>query len=701
MRLPEDFVIYDIKYTGARNRENLPHGEGVMEYFVACSGCRNHFKYEGTFRKGMRDGYGVLYSMSWIKNPVEEWQWYMEGEYDSAGRFVHPAHEPGSYVAYTEVWEEEYVGLWEDNKPICAPKERWQSYEDKCWELENEVERLREKLNMPQKPETEKSNDRDFEITEDESFLEHFLDYRDVRRLTPKMVEKLRNSDSAYGKYGYGQWLYRTHNDEESLKTATQCFRFAAENGVADALYMLSVLYFYGKAYDEEKKDFVFDRDLSHKLGNEAIEKGSVFGKLRRSISTYYGSDYITQDKARAISEAELQQYKPGKAALLWSEQLGWFYEDSGRKEKAYEAYTHCIKNGHYYPIHDIANMFLRDKKEEAYTGLMKEGMKMEIPVCYMLGIEKEKEWDTLDQSEQKRLHNEIKKYLKKGMEMNEPLCYYSMAYFYYYGKMGFEENEVEALKIVLEGTKFNESSCYEFAANILDECPWVVDELPREMKMSKDDILMLMLKSLRHDSYSALDNVIEDLEEYVRMGYGKEIENVWMPKWIKKQEEKEKEELEKIEKEREESKTPITPTIIVIQPSGIAEFVEVEMDKMVKKNLLEFIDAKDLDVLHFSAPLNKITNDCNIKEKRVALYADKESTEKNLPTNRVATILYGHAIEVKGPVIVTLENKTYTSYPFTTEEDLENVFDAMVNCTNGLLRLEKEEDDSKYDAWS
>ena len=103
----------------------------------------------------MREGYGVLYSMSWIKNPVEEWQWYMEGEYDSAGRFIHPAHEPGSYVAYTEVWEEEYVGLWEDNKPICAPKERWQSYEDKCWELENEVERLREKLNMPQKPETE------------------------------------------------------------------------------------------------------------------------------------------------------------------------------------------------------------------------------------------------------------------------------------------------------------------------------------------------------------------------------------------------------------------------------------------------------------------------------------------------------------------------------------------------------------------
>ena len=513
MRLPEDFVIYDIKYTGEKNRDEMPHGEGVMEYFVACIGCRNHFKYKGTFKKGMREGYGVLYSMSWIKNPVEEWQWYMEGEYDSAGRFIHPAHEPGSYVAYTEVWEEEYVGLWEDNKPICAPKERWQSYEDKCWELENEVERLREKLNMPQKPETEKSNDRNFNITEDESFLEHFLDHRDVRRLTPEMVEKLRNSDSAYGKYGYGQWLYRTHNDEESLKTATECFRFAAENGVADALQMLSTLYYNGKAYDEEKEAFVLDRELSHELNKEAIEKGSVLGRLKRSIDLYYGNDYTPQDKARAISEAELESYKPGKVALLWSEQLGWFCEDSNRKEKAYEAYRHCLKNGHYYPIYDVATMFLKNNKMEAYTGLMKAGMKLGIPQCYLLGFEKEKEWDTLDQSEQKRLHNEIKKLHKKGMEMNAPFCYFSMAYFYYYGVLGFEENEVEALKIILEGTKLNENICHEFAVTILDESPWVVDELPKEMRMSKDDVFMLHLKALRHGSDKALDTVIENLE--------------------------------------------------------------------------------------------------------------------------------------------------------------------------------------------
>ena len=63
MRLPEDFVIYDIKYTGEKNRDEMPHGEGVMEYFVACIGCRNHFKYEGTFKKGMRGIWRALFNV--------------------------------------------------------------------------------------------------------------------------------------------------------------------------------------------------------------------------------------------------------------------------------------------------------------------------------------------------------------------------------------------------------------------------------------------------------------------------------------------------------------------------------------------------------------------------------------------------------------------------------------------------------------
>ena len=55
------------------------------------------------------------------------------------------------------------------------------------------------------------------------------------------MVEKLRLSDNPYGKYGYGQWLYRVRPDgDESLKEAKECFEYASKEGVADAKQMLS-----------------------------------------------------------------------------------------------------------------------------------------------------------------------------------------------------------------------------------------------------------------------------------------------------------------------------------------------------------------------------------------------------------------------------------------------------------------------------
>ncbi|MBR2163073.1 MAG: hypothetical protein IJ954_04260, partial [Bacteroidales bacterium] len=58
----------------------------------------------------------------------------------------------------------------------------------------------------------------DFSITHDQEFLNHFLDYRDIFKLSPDMVIKLRDSKDPYGIYGYGQWLYNVRPDgDESV----------------------------------------------------------------------------------------------------------------------------------------------------------------------------------------------------------------------------------------------------------------------------------------------------------------------------------------------------------------------------------------------------------------------------------------------------------------------------------------------------
>ena len=80
----------------------------------------------------------------------------------------------------------------------------------------------------------------DFEINGSREFLSIFWNSKNMFRLSPQMVDKLSKSEDPYGKYGYGQWLYRTQYDEESWKLAWDCFKFASDNGVADATYLIS-----------------------------------------------------------------------------------------------------------------------------------------------------------------------------------------------------------------------------------------------------------------------------------------------------------------------------------------------------------------------------------------------------------------------------------------------------------------------------
>ena len=61
--------------------------------------------------------------------------------------------------------------------------------------------------------------------------------------------------------------------------------------------------------------------------------------------------------------------------------------------------------------------------------------------------------------------------------------------------------------------------------------------------------------------------------------------------------------------------------------------------------------------------------------------------------------MLYNCDCEIRGSVIIALEDAEYITYAFDTEEDIENVFDAIDELT-GLLRREMD-DDGRFDAWA
>ena len=144
--------------------------------------------------------------------------------------------------------------------------------------------------------------------------------------------------------------------------------------------------------------------------------------------------------------------------------------------------------------------------------------------------------------------------------------------------------------------------------------------------------------------------------------------------------------------------KTEISPTVLVIYPSGYTEFLETDVNPVPLNELGALIDAEELVSVHFSDALGQITKECGLT-KNVMMYVDKDAMIKNLEDNPVATMLYNCDCEIRGSVIIALEDAEYITYAFDMEEDIESVFESIDELT-GLLRREMD-DDGRFDAWA
>ena len=609
------------RYNGQKDDEGRPHGHGVMEYHVSSS---KKFKYEGHFVHGVRSGYGEWYELNRYIREYEPWEWAQMGEYDSCGRLIHPNAKSGPRKEVIESWNRTFRGWWRND------------------DAAHEFDYTRRKYAAD-----------DFELTEDDKFLSYFHDLQAVRKLPKSMVSKLKRSTKPYARYGYGVWLWLTHKDSESLKTSFRIFEESARAGIADALQLLSRMYYLGEAYDENAGKFVVDRKLSMELQAQAIEKGSITAKLRRNRDLYSGAEEVKADRAAAIADAERESSAIFSESILWTEQLGWFYQVEGETEKAINAYDKCIVNGYYAPILDQALIALDEEQYDYYETLMKIGMKLEIPECYALGFEQESCWDSLDGQHKITIHVRLKRNLPEGVSHGSAYCAYLMADVLLNGKFGFNIDLGKGKEYADIALTYG----YSDAASLLIEA---AETLQDPEFMSDEELLRLRYDALRYGVDDQLDYVIKHKDTYVAMGYGDDIESTWMPIWKKK---------------HPAPKTQINPTAMIIQPSGEVSFVEADIFSMSYREMALLIGAEGLDAVHFSEPLNQITKNCGFKGYQLAMYTDRDGYAKDLPDNAVGTILYGRGYEIRGAVIIALEDNKYDTHSFHFQEDMDNVF--------------------------
>ena len=631
MKLPGNMSkIVGKTYRGQKDDEGRPHGYGIMEYAA-----RNEkkYKYEGHFEHGVRSGYGVWHENIRFIREYEPWEWVQMGEYDSAGRLIHPNTKPGPYREIIDSWDEKFMGWWKNDDAVHSFDDR--KYAD--WQTDQ---------------------------IEDEKFLSQFLDIRAVRKLPGSIVSKLYTGTSPYARYAYGLWLWATRKDSISLEKAFRIFEESAREGIADALQMLSRMYYLGEAYDEKTGRFVLDRRLSKELNAKAIEKGSIRAKLRCNKDLFYGTSEVESDRAAAIAEAE-RESSVFSESILWTEQLGWFYEIEGEKEKAIKAYEKCIINGYYAPIYDLALIYLQDGDDEYYEILMETGRWLGVPDCWASGMVDEKIWESLDDDERLDISRKLKNNLSDGVKRGSSVCAYVMADALLNGKYGFDidlRQGKEYADIALT-YGFNDAlSLVIEAAETLDDPEFISDE----------ELLILRYDALRYGIEEQLDYVISNKDRYIELGYGDDIEKVWMPLW---------------RKNHPEARTQVSPSVIIIQPSGLASIVEADVFAMSYREMRQLIDAEGLDAVHFSEPLNRITEVCRFIGYRVAMYADRDGYAKDLADNPIGTLLYGSGAEIRGAVLIVLEDNRHDTYPFHFQEDLDNVISEISNIAGGLIR--------------
>lgn len=661
----KDTILEITSYTGPKDKEGRPNGYGVAYYRKK----RHEYKYEGMFLAGKRHGFGTYFCKGTIENPQEEWQWYMEGEYDSAGRLIQPRHEPGSYTKYIDKWWCEYSGWWRDDAMIesYTKADGYATYVD------------------------------DFEITQDEAFLSHFHDSRLVRLLSPTMVEKLSRSDNPYARYGYGKWLYSTQYGDTSLIEATECFKYAAEHGVADAIMMLSELYYRGDVYNPRSQTYILNYALSQQLCYEALERGSQYAKLQHNYYQFHGIKGIAKDSEAALAEAENEARREAPS-VLWLEQLGWHYSELERYDEAAELFERCIIEGYLRPMYELAMIHLKMGNEEYYRAIMKEGIRRNCSDCMVLGIEKESVWNDLHNSERASTSRQMRELLKRGAALNDGYCTYLIGHMYYYGHLDFLKDVPQALKYALAGVKLRDANSMMLATNILRDGKCSGTTL-RELQITEHDILMLNLRALRYGAEGALETVIENQEQYAQMGYGDEIESVWIPKWLNSSSKESKERAKSNTKE--DSLSDDDAMILLIHPSGTVDFVDIDPSdsRGLTQQIAELIDAEKVGMTIYAETLYKIAEECQLCG-RLTLFYDMYGDEKSLELNPAATLLDTFG-DVQGTVALALIDDENNYTPFASEEEAESLFEALEQLTNGQVSREWEEDDSRYDAWA
>ena len=528
-----------------------------------------------------------------------------------------------------------------------------------------------------------------FEITHDREFLQHFLTRWRTLSISPEMVERLKNSDDYYACYGYGRWLYFANPDGNSLKEAQEKLTLAANyGGVADAFAALAPMYYDGTVESDK-----VNREMHTFLMYKAQTEGSELAQYLTLFNTIYGDYGFKKDPAEAadILEKHLQKH-PDSDPIYW-DLLGMAHEQLEHDE-AIKYFQKSIEMGNSESYYSLANYYYNLGDKNLFQKFAEEGMAKGSVNCHrvLASFMDPEEFEALTVEKQKELHEEIDQGLRYAVEHYDRRACYLLAFYLYYGQLGYEENTTEAMRVAKRGCELGYGLCFELLATIHDND----ENIPDEMRISQKELAVLYLQALRMDviSNEALEKVARAYMAKQLPLQDEEIEKMWLPKYY--------------EQSIAEEENPDGTGVLLVYPQGFFYAFEVDTETFdTLSDLAEIIDARGVDMVHYSEPLNRMTKVlCRGEHKdcHIAMAVDRDGYAKDLPDNMPGTLLYGHGMEIRGTVILLLEDDKYNLKPIKGVAFFNMCIKMLNAATAGLTRFPTEEEvkaiESTFDAF-
>lgn len=534
-------------------------------------------------------------------------------------------------------------------------------------------------------------------ITHDESFLIRFRTRERVFQLTDDEVQELKQATEqgdAYAQYGYGRWLYYHNPYNGAMHEAERLFT-GVRNIIPDALAAYAQMWRFG-----ETKENMMDIERSRELMKNAIEEGSQMADMQRARSQIFGS--FCEPNALGVSKEIEQRIKNRQINdPAWFSLLAYAYEELGQREDAIHYYEEAIKYGDTSAYVYLAMLYNQRGNMALYEELMEEGIEKGCALCMIYQADmSDDDFEELSAEEQMQLHAVIDERLHLGLKLGEGLCAYFLFQHYYYGGLGYTLDTPKAFAYLEQGVRLGCTSC------MIEQALEAQSAGLPGRSLTPGDLAEMWLKAARYlpDNDDALYYLQRVSDPDFLLRHKDELERYWKPRFKEIPAEERDDADDKISDEETAKpkiqKTPIDPTVIVIWPTGHMDLERIDVYKMHSFREIgqRLIDAEGLDAVHFSSLLYIIGEAVEL-DLDLVMYSDRDAITKNLPDNAIGTLLYGQG-EVRGPIIICLQDKIHDCHSFKTLEDLMGTYTEINKHCGGLLVI-KDEDDGRYDAWA